>query len=98
MMDEESMKQAWVYRYVYWDSDERIEKTSRIYATLEVIRLGLGSPVLDSAITVAGDDVAGGIYVPSNALESDETSDHHRAVALEGEPADGSAGSRVGAQ
>ena len=54
-----------VYRYMYWDEATRARETSQMYATVEVIRNGLGTPVHSSAIEVSRADLRdGGVYVP----------------------------------
>ena len=40
---------VWVYQYTYWDDAAKAHKTSERFATIEVIRCGLGDPVHTSA-------------------------------------------------
>lgn len=54
-----------VYRYTYWDEASQQRKTSSLYATVEVIRNGLGTPVYTTALEVERRLLRdGGIYVP----------------------------------
>jgi hypothetical protein len=60
-----------VYQYMYWDESTRVRQTSRLYATAEVIRDGLGTPIHASAIEVSRAELRdGGIYVPPRAAPS----------------------------
>ena len=54
-----------VYRYMYWDESTRIRETSQMYATVEVIRDGLGTPIHSSAIEVSRSELRDGMYVPT---------------------------------
>ena len=40
---------VWVYRYTYWDEDLKVRKTSKRFATREVIQCGLGEMIHASA-------------------------------------------------
>lgn len=54
-----------VYRYLFWDEETRSRKTSSVYATAELIRNGLGTPVHTSALEVDRSDLRdGGIDAP----------------------------------
>jgi hypothetical protein len=54
---------TWVYKYKYWDEDHERFEMSRGYFTLEAIKAGLGSIVLESGIKVRADEVdEGGRY------------------------------------
>src|SRR5437762_2753523 len=98
-MDNETNNHTWVYRYVYWDTDGRVEKTSHIYATLDAIRLGLGRAVNESAIRVNNEDVAGGIYIPPAEAHGDDQSNAHVTAALMAESSNnGSPSSDMGTQ
>jgi hypothetical protein len=57
-----------VYLYTYWDEETKTHKTSGVYATLDMIRNGLGRPVYGSELKVRRADLRdGGFYVPANA-------------------------------
>ena len=61
-------RQEWltVYRYQYWDEDSAQHVTSDCEATLECIRRGLGTPILDSGRRArVGDLDASGRALPS---------------------------------
>jgi len=62
----EPMDDVLVYQYTYWDeaSDER--KTSKRYATLDVIRNGLGVPVFASERRVPASEVVDGFLRDRN--------------------------------
>ena len=54
-----------VYQYMYWDDSTRTRETSLLYATVEVIRNGLGTPIHSSAIEVSRSELRdGGIFEP----------------------------------
>lgn len=54
-----------VYQYMYWDEATRSRLTSSVYATNDVIRNGLGTPIHSSAIEVSRAELRdGGIFVP----------------------------------
>jgi hypothetical protein len=53
-----------VYRYMYWVEATRVRETSQMYATVEVIRDGLGTPVHSSALEVSRSELRDGMYVP----------------------------------
>ena len=36
---------VWVYQYIYWDEIEKTHKTSKRFATADVIKCGLGVAV-----------------------------------------------------
>jgi hypothetical protein len=44
---------VWVFQYVYWDELEQAHKTSKRYATLDVIKCGLGQTVTASGKKIA---------------------------------------------
>jgi hypothetical protein len=50
---------VWVYKYRYWDADRQEPVVSRDMYTMEAIRVGLGTPVLESATRVPEDQVDG---------------------------------------
>ena len=57
-----------VYQYTYWDEETKTHKTSVLYATLDMIRNGLGQPVYGSEIKVRRAELRdGGIHVPADA-------------------------------
>ncbi len=53
-----------VYLYTYWDEESQSHKTSFLYATQEMIRAGLGTPIGTSALKVERGDLRDGIYTP----------------------------------
>ena len=53
---------VWVYQYVYWDDASHTRKTSERFATLEVIRCGLGSPVHASAKKIPVSQLIDGMF------------------------------------
>jgi len=56
---------VYVYRWSYWDSAASADRTSTMYATLELIKCGLGKPVLGTAKKIARDDLRDGFYLPA---------------------------------
>jgi hypothetical protein len=60
-----------VYLYSYWDEESQSRKTSKLYATFDAIRNGLGMPVYTSVIEI---DVArlgeGGFYYPEGTAKA----------------------------
>ena len=64
MQDNQSAR-VMVYRYLYWEEGATRRKASTLYATLEMIRNGLGVPVYPTGIDVARSELRdGGLYVP----------------------------------
>jgi hypothetical protein len=53
-----------VYRYSFWDEQSGTLRSSDTFATFDVIMLGLGKPIPESAMKVSAEDVGGGIYIP----------------------------------
>jgi hypothetical protein len=53
-----------VYRYLYWDEETRVHKTSSTYATLPAIHTGLGIPIYGSARYVSVKELQAGIHTP----------------------------------
>jgi hypothetical protein len=65
---------TWVYRYKYWDEDQQQFKTSRFHYTIEAIKAGLGSVVVESGIKVAVRDMEGDRYSGTGGkVAQDET-------------------------
>ena len=56
-----------VYRYSYWDEDTRTLRESSVYATLDMIRCGLGQPLFKTVIVVPAHRLKDHIYVPAEA-------------------------------
>ena len=52
-----------VYRYLFWDEASRQHKLSERYATLEMIRKGLGTPVHQESLLVRSREIAEGFYL-----------------------------------
>lgn len=64
MHDDQSAR-VMVYRYLYWNESATKRSASSLYATLEMIRNGLGVPVYPTGIEVARSELRdGGLYVP----------------------------------
>jgi hypothetical protein len=57
--------QIMVYLYTYWDDRARSMRTSTLYATMTMIRDGLGMPVYESGKWVPIEEVQGGIHRPA---------------------------------
>ena len=51
-----------VYQYSYWDEVAQMHKQSKLYATIEVIKL-LGRPIYSTAMRVPPSEVIDGFYV-----------------------------------
>ncbi|HUQ29745.1 MAG TPA: hypothetical protein VM051_14210 [Usitatibacter sp.] len=51
------MHSIWVYRYRYWDDDRQEQVVSSDMFTLDAIRAGLGTPLLESGMRVRSDHV-----------------------------------------
>ena len=54
---------VWVFQYVHWDEASQSQKTSKRFATLDVIRCGLGEPIHSSAKKVRLADLIDGAFV-----------------------------------
>ena len=48
---------VWVYKYRYWDPDRNDVASSTGYFTLEAIRAGLGTAIVESGLKVTHDQV-----------------------------------------
>jgi hypothetical protein len=48
---------AWVYKYRYWDADRQEQAVSRDMFTMEAIRAGLGTAIMESGTKVLADAV-----------------------------------------
>ena len=68
----ESLAKVAVYLYRYRHADGS-ERTSRLYATMQVLRAGLGAPIQESARMVERAELTDhGLYIaPEVALELD---------------------------
>jgi hypothetical protein len=55
---------VWVYQYTYWDAYDEKQKTSKLYATVELIRNGLGVIVHTSGKQVRRDILVDGVLHP----------------------------------
>ena len=62
----ERMDEVCVYQYTYWDEASCERKTSKRFATLDVIRNGLGIAVLTSEKHVPANDIVNGFYRDAN--------------------------------
>ena len=50
---------SWVYKYRYWDPEKQVQATSRDLFTMEAIRAGLGTVIIESGIKVRDDLIDG---------------------------------------
>jgi hypothetical protein len=50
---------SWVYKYRYWDADQHVQAVSRDLFTMEAIRAGLGTVIIESGIKVRDDLIDG---------------------------------------
>lgn len=48
---------TWVYKYRYWDDERQENAVSEDAFTLEAIRSGLGTPILETGVKVRHDDL-----------------------------------------
>jgi hypothetical protein len=55
---------VWVYQYTYWDEHDGERKTSKMYATPEMIANGLGSIVHTSGKKVRRNELVDGMLYP----------------------------------
>ena len=60
----EAREKITVYQYMYWDEDSRSRKKSRLYAPLELIKSGLGTPIYTSVREVDRAALTDGIFIP----------------------------------
>ncbi len=62
----ERMDEVSVYQYTYWDEASNERKTSTRYATMDVIRSGLGVPVFTSEKRVPVNELVNGFHRDGN--------------------------------
>ena len=75
--------EVWVYQYTYWDARTNTDRTSALFATGEMINLGLGKAVPSSAMKVSVHDVTDGIYTPQAKKTGQETCPTRRTLELD---------------
>ncbi len=64
---------VFVYLYQYWDEETQSQKTSKLYATLEVIHAGLGTPLYPSALEVERAHLHDGTYMPPDEIPASDS-------------------------
>ena len=53
---------VWVFRYSYWDEESQAHERSWRFATLDMIRSGLGEPIHSTAKKVRVNDLIDGAF------------------------------------
>ena len=53
---------VWVYQYLYWDDVKKEHTASKRFATVDVIKCGLGTPILASGKKVPKDKLIDGAF------------------------------------
>ena len=50
---------SWVYKYRYWDPEKQVQAVSQDLFTMEAIRAGLGTVIIESGVKVRDELIDG---------------------------------------